>query len=441
MAITKIGSIKTTLSLAINYILNPQKTDNGKYVYSFGCTPNGGIAEKEFLDIRSLGTGKGNVLAQHIKQSFKYGEITPEQALQIGIETMEKFLDNRYQYIVTTHIDKKHIHNHIIFNNVDFVSYRTFEYQKNRGKNSWKILQNINDEICKKHNLSVIENPQHKGKCYYEWQVDLLGKSWKSKLRNIIDQTIMESANFEEFLQNIKNKNVDCVYTPEKVIKIKFRMDGQERFSRGRTLGWYYDEPQIRKRIEQYNLLKNGISGRTYKTKIINTNELTFQTSKGLLHWAEIQNMKEASRLINILTNNNLTSQNELEEKATDKYNDRMVIVSKLNSKQNRVNELTDVIKFIRTYKKYKGIHNKFLAAKNKNQFKKENITELKKFDDAAQNLLKIFPDKKLPNINTLMEEKNRLTQEVKEMNTQYKLIVDELKDIEFARETAEKFV
>ena len=233
----------------------------------------------------------------------------------------------------------------------------------------------------------------------------------------------------------------DCVYTPEKVIKIKFRMDGQERFSRGRTLGWYYDEPQIRKRIEQYNLLKNGISGRTYKTKIINTNELTFQTSKGLLHWAEIQNMKEASRLINILTNNNLTSQNELEEKATDKYNDRMVIVSKLNSKQNRVNELTDVIKFIRTYKKYKGIHNKFLAAKNKNQFKKENITELKKFDDAAQNLLKIFPDKKLPNINTLMEEKNRLTQEVKEMNTQYKLIVDELKDIEFARETAEKFV
>lgn len=127
MAVTKLGSIKTTLSVAVDYILNPEKTDNKKYVYCFGCMDDGKKAEKEFLSVRSFGTGKGSVLAQHIKQSFKGQEVTPEQALEIGIKTAERLLENKYQYIVATHIDKGNIHNHIIFNNVDFVNFRTFE--------------------------------------------------------------------------------------------------------------------------------------------------------------------------------------------------------------------------------------------------------------------------------------------------------------------------
>ena len=119
-------------------------------------------------------------------------------------------------------------------------------------------LRNINDDLCRENNLSVIENPKNKGKCYYEWQQDYLGTSWKSKLRYIIDETIMQCTNFDEFLILIKSKKVECVYTPNNVVKIKFRLEGQERFSRGRTLGWFYDEPQIRKRIEQYQFLKIG---------------------------------------------------------------------------------------------------------------------------------------------------------------------------------------
>ena len=124
----------------------------------------------------------------------------------------------------------------------------------------------------------------------------ILGKSWKSKLRKLIDETIMQSTSFEDFLNRLAGCNIEYKYTPENVIKIKFKLQGQQRFSRGRTLGWYYDEPQLRKRIEQYQLLKTGVSGKSYKTKIIDTSAEIFQNSKGLLHWANIKNIARGSR-------------------------------------------------------------------------------------------------------------------------------------------------
>lgn len=444
MAISKIGGIKSTLSLAIDYILDPEKTEEGKYTYSYGCALNAVEAEKDFLDIRSLGTGKGDTLAKHIKLSFKGKEVTPEKAMFIGKGLADKLLKGNYQYVLACHTNTENTHIHLIFNNVDFENFRTFEYQENRNKISWKTLRKINDELCEKYGLSVIENPQTgKGKCYYEWQQDALGKSWKSKLRYAIDEAIMQSADFDDFLKNIRAKNIECIYTPKNVIKIKFRMtnDGQERFARGRTLGWYYDEPQIRKRIEQYQLLKTGVSGKKYKTKIIDTSTKVFQTSKGLLHWANIQNMKEASKLINFLTTHNLHSQDELENSATLKYNNRMVIVSKLNQKQNQINELSDIIAMLRTYDKYKPIHDKYREAKNKESFKKENVTALKKYNDIARDLLKLFPDKKLPNLEKLIKEKDELIAQVKNMNEEYKQIISELKEIEYAQQALNEYL
>lgn len=441
MAITKLGSVKTTLSVAIDYILNPEKTENQKYVYCYGCTEDGKSAEQEFLAIRNFGTGKGDVLAQHIKQSFVGQEVTPEQALEIGIKTAERLLENKYQYIVATHTDKDNIHNHIIFNNIDFENFRSFEWQQNRGGRSWKKLREINDELCREYNLSVIEKPINPGKCYYEWQQDYLGKSWKSKLRYVIDETIMQSTSFEDFLEQLKKKNVECIYTPENVIKIKFRLQGQQRFSRGRTLGWYYDEPQLRKRIEQYQFLKTGKSGKTYRTRIIDTSTDVFQTSKGLLHWANIKNMQEVSKLINFLSENNMRSESDIENRAAEKYNDRMVIVSKLNRTQNQINDIADVIKLIRTYEKYKPYHKNLMTAKNQKQYKKENITALAKYDDAVAKLLSLYPDRKLPTISTLEEKRKKLTSDVQQMNEEYKAIIDELKKIEYARQSINDYL
>lgn len=440
MAVSSIHPIYSTSSRAVEYIINPDKTDNGLLTYSYACDIKN--IDNDFQKVRNAGTGKGYVLAQHIHQSFQGKEVSPELALQCGIELADKFLKGNYQYVVATHINTNNIHNHIIFNNISFDNFRSFEYQDNRNKCAWKNLRQLNDEICKEHKLNVIINPQEKsGKCYYEWQQDYKGKSWKSKLRFAIDDAIMESSNFDDFLKKLESKDIECKYTPQNVIKIKFRMKGQERFARGRTLGWYYDEPQIRKRIEQYNLLKNGILDRTVKTNLINTNKDVFQTNKGLLRWAEVKNMKEVSKMINFLTTHNFSSEKDIENTQTSKYNDRMIIVQNLNKMQNKIDDLSDVIKILRTYKKYKGIHYEYTKAFNKIKYKKDHAVALNKYNDAVKKLVDLYPDKKIPNLENLEKEKSELLTEVKALNEEYKSIVQELEELEKARQTINDYV
>lgn len=218
-------------------------------------------------------------------------------------------------------------------------------------------------------------------------------------------------------------------------------MKGQERFARGRTLGWYYDEPQIRKRIEQYNLLKNGILDRTVKTNLINTNKDVFQTNKGLLRWAEVKNMKEVSKMINFLTTHNFSSEKDIENTQTSKYNDRMIIVQNLNIIQNKIDDLSDVIKLLRTYKKYKGIHYEYTKSINKIKYKKDHAVALNKYNDAVKKLVDLYPNKKIPNLENLEKEKSKLLTEVKALNEEYKSIVQELEELEKARQTINDYV
>lgn len=441
MAITNIHSIKTTLDKSIAYIINPSKTENGIYVNSYGCSADCQKATEEFLTIRNMGTGRGDILALHIHQSFKGDEVTPEQAIKIGEELAEKFLKGKFQYIIATHTNTDNIHNHIIFNNVSFTDFRTFQYTENRQKCCWKNLRNASDELCREHNISVIENPKESGKCYFEWQQDIQGKSWKSKLRVIIDETIMESDNFEDFLDRIRKKNIECVYTPENKIKIKFRMQGQERFARGRTLGWYYDEPQIRRRIEQYRFLQSGVSQKAVKTKIIDTSSDVFQTSKGLLHWAEIQNMKETSKIINFLSVNNIRSETELESKATATYNERMMTVMSLNKMQQEIDRLSDTIRLLRAYRKYKPVYDGYRNSNKSKRYFKEYQADIEKYEGIVRQMNSIYPDKKIPNLENLESQKRSLIQQRSEMNDTYKRIVAELKEIEFAQTTINDYI
>lgn len=442
MAVTHIHSIKTTLGKAIKYILNPDKTENGVYINSYGCSTDFQKATEEFLSVRSFGSGKGTVLAQHIYQSFQGHEVTPEQAIQIGEELAERLLKGKFQYIIATHTNTDNIHNHIIFNNVSFESFLTFETMENsNGKSSWKNLREISDELCREHNISVIENPKESGRCYFEWQQDIQGKSWKSKLRVMIDETIMESDNFEDFLDRIRKKNIECVYTPENKIKIKFRMQGQERFARGKTLGWYYDEPQIRRRIEQYRFLQTGVSQNAVKTKIIDTSSDVFQTSKGLLHWAEIQNMKETSKIINFLSVNNIRSETELESKATATYNERMMTVMSLNKMQQEIDSLSDTIRLLRAYKKYKPVYDGYKNSNKSKRYFKEHQVDIEKYEGIVRQMNNMYPNKKIPNLENLESQKRSLIQQRSEMNDTYKRIVAELKEIEFAQTTINDYI
>ena len=415
MAVTHIHSIKTTLGKAIKYILNPDKTENGVYINSYGCSTDFQKATEKFLSVRSFGSGKGTVLAQHIYQSFQGHEVTPEQAIQIGEELAERLLKGKFQYIIA--IVQNHGHKMLAIGGVEDHIHLFFNFKPSDS------LSNLIKEVKR------------------DSQQDIQGKSWKSKLRVIIDETIMESDNFEDFLDRIRKKNIECVYTPENKIKIKFRMQGQERFARGKTLGWYYDEPQIRRRIEQYRFLQTGVSQKAVKTKIIDTSSDVFQTSKGLLHWAEIQNMKETSKIINFLSVNNIRSETELESKATATYNERMMTVMSLNKMQQEIDSLSDTIRLLRAYKKYKPVYDGYKNSNKSKRYFKEHQVDIEKYEGIVRQMNNMYPNKKIPNLENLESQKCSLIQQRSEMNDTYKRIVAELKEIEFAQTTINDYI
>lgn len=442
MATTSIHQINATVHKAIDYILDKSKTDNGILVSTLGCTADGLKAEKEFDEIRRMGSGRTTVLAQHMIQSFLPGEVTPEQAHLIGIQLAEKLLGNSFQYVLATHVDKNHIHNHIIFNEVDFVEYKSFHTLLNRGGKVYKDIQKYSDELCLANELSVIKNPElGKGKKHYEWDMNNQGKSWKSQLKNLIDRTILESNSFDDLLEKLRAKEVEVVYRPENKIKIKFRLPGQQRFARGKTLGWYYDVPQLKKRIEQSYLIRTGTTKRKQRTRIIDTTTERMEQAKGLQRWAEIQNMKEASKVLNILTAKGIADQAELENRSVTTYGERVQLVGELNDLQAKIDDISDSIRMINQYYKYKPVKDEYRKATFKKKFAKEHEKELKHYDNAVAEMAAKFPDRKVPSIEKLQADKKKLIEERNTKNNEYKKIVAELKELDYIRQTIQDYL
>ena len=176
MAVTKIHPIKSTLKKALDYIENPDKTEDKMLVSSFGCSYE--TADIEFEMLLAQAIQKGNNLAHHLIQSFAPGEATPEQAHEIGKQLADEVLQGKYSYVLTTHIDKGHVHNHLIFCAVDMVNHRKY----NSNRQSYAYIRRTSDRLCREHGLSVVQPSRDKSKSYAEWDAGRKGKSWKARL-------------------------------------------------------------------------------------------------------------------------------------------------------------------------------------------------------------------------------------------------------------------
>ena len=203
MAVTKIHPIKSTLKKALDYIENPAKTDEKMLVSSFACSYE--TADIEFELLLSQAMQKGNNLAHHLIQSFAPGETTPEQAHEIGRQLADEVLQGKYPYVLTTHIDKGHVHNHIIFCAVDMVNQR--KYVSNRQ--SYAYIRRTSDRLCKEHGLSVVMPGQDRGKSYAEWDAHRKGTSWKAKLKAAIDAAIPQAKDFDDFLRLLQEQGYE----------------------------------------------------------------------------------------------------------------------------------------------------------------------------------------------------------------------------------------
>lgn len=316
MSITRIHAIKATVKRSIAYICNPAKTDGETLITAFGTTVE--YAPAMFANALKKTDPSDPNLAYHLIQSFAPGEVGAKEAHEIGKELAERLLGGRYSYIISTHTDKNHCHNHIIFCAADNITHKKYHDCK---RSYWNI-RHINDELCEEHNLSVIKENKHIGKSYKEWMADKAGTSWKSKLKSDINETIKQAHTYDEFLDLMKSKGYeikDAEISPEAHKYIGFRAPGQERWVRGRpkSLGEDFTKERIRERIEEKARIRAERMKRLTKRNpsMIDTTQDKFAESPGLMRWAEKQNLKAAAQIQSKLAEMGLDSFDALDAK------------------------------------------------------------------------------------------------------------------------------
>ena len=408
MAVTKIKAIRGTLSKAIAYILNPEKTDEKLLVSSYGCASE--TAAREFEWTRRIAEQKGmnpvRIIARHVIQSFEIGEVTPELAHEIGKQFADEILGGKYEYVLTTHIDKDHVHNHLIFNAVDFVDYHAYKSYKR----IYYDMREVSDRLCKENGLSVIPPSQNKGMGYKEYTEAKRGTSWKQKLKQTIDRLVITAKDYDDFLRLMQ----EAGYEIKTGKYISFRAEGQERFTRSKTIGENYTEERIKERIagrtprrSQRQTTPKGIS------LIGDIQErIRLIDSKGYEHKAKLTILKEAARTLSYLTENNLLQYADLEKKVEDVHSSYDRTGKELKGVEARLREVQPLIKNISNYQRLKPVYDAFQKAKDKPGFKAKHEAELVIFEAARSTLLAMQGDEKLPSLKTLQAEQQRLLEE-----------------------------
>ena len=408
MAVTKIKAIRGTLSKAIAYILNPEKTDEKLLVSSYGCASE--TAAREFEWTRRIAEQKGmnpvRIIARHVIQSFEIGEVTPELAHEIGKQFADEILGGKYEYVLTTHIDKDHVHNHLIFNAVDFVDYHAYKSYKR----IYYDMREVSDRLCKENGLSVIPPSQNKGMGYKEYTEAKRGTSWKQKLKQTIDRLVITAKDYDDFLRLMQ----EAGYEIKTGKYISFRAEGQERFTRSKTIGENYTEERIKERIagrtprrSQRQTTPKGIS------LIGDIQErIRLIDSKGYEHKAKLTILKEAARTLSYLTENNLLQYADLEKKVEDVHSSYDRTGKELKVVEARLREVQPLIKNISNYQRLKPVYDAFQKAKDKPGFKAKHEAELVIFEAARSTLLAMQDDEKLPSLKTLQAEQQRLLEE-----------------------------
>ena len=308
MAVTKIHPIKSTLKKALDYIENPDKTYDKMLVSSFACSYE--TADIEFEMLLAQAYQKSNNLAHHLIQSFAPGEATPEQAHEIGRQLADEVLQGKYPYVLTTHIDKGHVHNHIIFCAVDMVNQR--KYISN--KQSYAYIRRTSDRLCKENGLSVVKPGQSKGKSYAEWDAQRKGTSWKAKLKAAIDAAIPQAKDFDDFLRLMQAQGYEI--KPGKFIS--FRAPGQERFTRCKTLGEAYTEEAIKERIKGRVITRVPKERKGISLRIDLENNIKAQQSAGYEKWVTLHNLKQAAKTLNFLTEHGIDTYPDLESRVAE---------------------------------------------------------------------------------------------------------------------------
>lgn len=417
-------TIAQSLNLRTNYAINPEKTNGGEYVSAYECSPS--IADKEFLYNRRCyeqNTGRNprfsaderhSVLAYQVRQSFKPGEVTPEEVNRIGYEFASRFLKGKHAFLVATHIDKKHIHNHIIWDATALDASRKFR----NFYNSTAVIRHLSDQICVEHGLSIVENPgkasntQH----YGEW----LGEHDKPCNRDVVRQMIDEilqkkPQDFEAFLRQMELAG----FTVKRGAHITFCSPKFKRNIRMDSLGDGYTEAEVEAMIRLGSFRKTQRRSKPVQNdrpsllidiqKAINAGK-----GKGYENWAKHFNLTQMAKAVLYLKEHSIDSYEELAQKAEDATSRVNALRMEIRAAEKRMKEISALRTQIIHYAKTKKIYADYRASGYSKRFYTEHEAEIEMHKQA-----KTFFDKqtefgkaRLPSVKGLSDEYNTVRQQ-----------------------------
>lgn len=424
MAITKIHPIRRTLAKAINYIVNPEKTSDDAYISTYGCTKES--AEYIFLYTKQKGSVRCFTLAQHAIQSFAPGEIDIKTAHEIGVKLANRYTNFEHEYIVATHNDKEHIHNHIIFNHTNFVTHKAFRGNIKAAKN----LQLLSDELCREYGVSIIDNPKKKGMTKYEWMMKNKGLSYKKLLQDNIDICINSSNSYDEFLNNMKKLG----YEIKQGKYIAFRKNEQERFVRSKSLGPDYEEPSIKERISNHPpaQIKRSFTYDNSIGLIRNMNNY-INAMENLVYRQKValSNIKKLSATYNYLVVNNIDSKLSLQNIITQNKDDIRELRESIRNTEDQIYALSKLLLNINRFHKYKDIYKQYSSGKCSNSFVDEHYSEILLYETAVQYIKKSTISETTPNISAINKQILLLESQKYELVKKMNLYKEKQKELE----------
>ena len=433
MAVTKIKPIKSTLKKALDYIQNPDKTDGKMLVSSFGCSPETADIEFEFTIAQAL--NRGNNLAHHLIQSFEPGEVDYQKAHEIGKQLADAVTKGKYEYVLTTHIDKGHVHNHIIFCSVNFVDHHKY----NSNKRSYYGIRNMSDRLCRENGLSVVA-PQKggKGKSYAEYLAEKTGTSWKGKLKIAVDALIPQVSSFEELLSRLQAAGY--AIKPGKYVSC--RAPGQERFTRLKTLGADYTEEAIRERIEgrRTRTAKTPKAERGVSLLIDIENSIKAAQSRGYEQWAKIHNLKQAAKTLNFLTEHQISRYEDLTAKITEIQTESDKAGDALKEVEKRLADMAVLIKNVSTFQKTKPAYDTYRKARNKERYRAAHEGTVI-LHEAAAKALKAAGISKLPNLAALQAEYEKLQEQKETLRADYGKLKKQVREYDVIRQNIDSIL
>ena len=457
MAVTKIHAIKFTVGKAIEYICNENKTDEKVLISSFACAPE--TADIEFKFALSKARDQGNNKAFHLIQSFAPGETTGEEAHQMGKELADRLLEGKYSYVLATHVDKHHVHNHIILcavNNIDYKKYHDCTKEHYH-------IRNVSDRICMEHGKSVITEFGKGDKTYSEWMHTRKGDSWKAQIKKDIDECIKTALTYEDFLQKMKDRGYEingATFGEGSAKYISFRPLGKDRFVRGRvnSLGANYTKERIRERIEEHAGISKNKMMRKANTAPLSIHDFLKKYASGkpnalidkskadgkneaYSRWIDKENFKRITEIYAELGSLGLQSKEALESKISELYTKVKNAKETIKTIEQELRTFNQILTFGRQYTETKKYNDAYETSKDQDRYFRNHSYELNLYWAACEHLKELGVNVNTVKLMDIEDHIQKLTDDKDQLIETYKAKEKEYKKLRQMDESLTRYL